>query len=62
VYTQALENEVGLGFSVNSHLGNSGIARLLDHKKLEKTTMVIGTLGAWCHRCTTWAKPQCCSW
>jgi hypothetical protein len=54
VYIQALENEVGLGFSVNSHLGNFGLARLLDHEKLEKTTMVTGTLGVWSQRCTTW--------
>ncbi|KAG0563603.1 hypothetical protein KC19_8G044600 [Ceratodon purpureus] len=38
-------SNVMLDADFNPHLGDFGLARLMDHKKLEKTTMVAGTFG-----------------
>ncbi len=38
-------SNVMLDAEFNAHLGDFGLARLVDHQKVEKTTMMAGTLG-----------------
>nr|AMH40475.1 G-type lectin-domain containing receptor kinase 3 [Pohlia nutans] len=38
-------SNVLLDADFNAHLGDFGLARLIDHEKMEKTTMMAGTLG-----------------
>jgi serine/threonine protein kinase len=38
-------SNVMLNTNMKAHLGDFGLARLLDHKKLETTTMAAGTIG-----------------
>lgn len=37
-------SNVMLDDNMNAHLGDFGLARLMDHDKLEKTTLIAGTL------------------
>jgi serine/threonine protein kinase len=38
-------SNVLLDADFNAHLGDFGLACLMDHHKLDKTTMAVGTLG-----------------